>query len=203
MTRLTTTFGCLGVCLALVCSGCGDDKDVVKEMPQPDAGGGEPLPSSCFIIGASFVQCYDNWPLFECVPPNHYVQGKLCADEGLCQDACSGTWLECTRARTTCPPPPPTASSECKKVCDYIFDCRDGDWFMFTERIDPENCPFACDNWDPNRIDCALRQDCITLSGPIPACFYVPNKACDDCLDACRGLPGCCTGAGCICESDC
>ncbi len=26
---------------------------------------------------------------------------------------------------------------------------------------------------------------------------------CDQCLSACRGLPGCCTGEGCICESSC
>ena len=26
---------------------------------------------------------------------------------------------------------------------------------------------------------------------------------CERCLQACRGLPGCCMGEGCICESDC
>jgi len=26
---------------------------------------------------------------------------------------------------------------------------------------------------------------------------------CQDCLDSCRGLPGCCTGTGCICDSEC
>jgi hypothetical protein len=29
------------------------------------------------------------------------------------------------------------------------------------------------------------------------------GDACSACLDACRGLPGCCTGEGCICQSDC
>jgi len=29
------------------------------------------------------------------------------------------------------------------------------------------------------------------------------NSACDDCLDTCSGLPSCCTGTGCICESSC
>lgn len=28
-------------------------------------------------------------------------------------------------------------------------------------------------------------------------------SACDTCLSSCRGLPGCCTGCGCICESAC
>jgi hypothetical protein len=29
------------------------------------------------------------------------------------------------------------------------------------------------------------------------------GDACSACLDSCRGLPGCCTGEGCICQSDC
>jgi hypothetical protein len=29
------------------------------------------------------------------------------------------------------------------------------------------------------------------------------QSACDECLDTCSGLPSCCTGTGCICESSC
>jgi hypothetical protein len=29
------------------------------------------------------------------------------------------------------------------------------------------------------------------------------RSACDSCLSTCRGLSGCCSGVGCICESDC
>lgn len=30
-----------------------------------------------------------------------------------------------------------------------------------------------------------------------------PNVACSNCLAACRGLPGCCTGTGCLCDDEC
>jgi len=30
-----------------------------------------------------------------------------------------------------------------------------------------------------------------------------PSKACTDCLSACQGLSGCCSGSGCICEGPC
>jgi len=31
----------------------------------------------------------------------------------------------------------------------------------------------------------------------------IGTPACSDCLSSCQGLPGCCTGAGCICEDVC
>ena len=27
--------------------------------------------------------------------------------------------------------------------------------------------------------------------------------ACSECLDTCHGLPGCCTGEGCMCDDEC
>jgi hypothetical protein len=40
---------------------------------------------------------------------------------------------------------------------------------------------------------------------PAPPTTPVPTDPdeCGNCLDACRGLPGCCTGEGCICQGAC
>ncbi len=44
-------------------------------------------------------------------------------------------------------------------------------------------------------------QQCV----PLDVCGYTGNaaSACDDCISGCQGLPSCCTGCGCVCESEC
>jgi hypothetical protein len=59
-----------------------------------------------------------------------------------------------------------------------------------------------CDGVCTASNQCGANQVCTSGS-----CVARPSggggTACTQCLDACRGLPGCCTGTGCICDSDC
>jgi hypothetical protein len=186
----------MALALATILAGCGASSGTPHDVTVAARH------DACFISG-SLTQCYDDWALFDCVSPNRYVQDTTCAQQGLCQDACSGTWLDCSDAATTCPPPTSPPSSTCISVCAHIFDCRQGAWFYFLQRVDADNCPSLCSGWDATRIECIQRQSCPYLSGATPACLSTPNKACDDCLASCRGLSGCCTGEGCICQSQC
>lgn len=182
--------------LAAALAGCGQSSGTA-----PDAAV-EQRHAVCFIAG-TLTQCYNDWPLFNCVSPNRYVQDTTCGGQGLCQDACSGTWLECSVAETTCSPPAPTPSSTCTELCKRLFECRGGQPFSFMQRVDADNCPSICDGWSSNLIECVQRMSCPYLSGAFPACLSVPNKECDRCLESCRGYSGCCTGEGCVCQSAC
>lgn len=58
-----------------------------------------------------------------------------------------------------------------------------------------------CDGVCTSSSQCGANQMC--SSGHCVARPSGGSGACSACLDACRGLPGCCTGVGCICDSEC
>lgn len=57
----------------------------------------------------------------------------------------------------------------------------------------PDGCGGNCGTCPPGR-ECSISGQCIDSSSSDP---------CRECLETCRGLPGCCTGCGCICEEEC
>jgi hypothetical protein len=56
-----------------------------------------------------------------------------------------------------------------------------------------DGCGGSCGTCPPGKT-CSTSGTCIDVGSGDP---------CSNCLSACHGLPGCCTGCGCICESAC
>jgi len=57
----------------------------------------------------------------------------------------------------------------------------------------PDGCGGSCGTC-PAGETCSMSGKCIDESSEDP---------CTECLESCRGLPGCCTGCGCLCEEEC
>lgn len=103
---------------------------------------------------------------------------------GSCAPAPWGSW---TTSSTSCPVPDPCATRYGCETCVALagcaycassFTCRS------TTSIAPNDQ--TCSDWRFSAASCTAN----------------PN-ACSDCLSACRGLSGCCTGTGCICDGPC
>lgn len=74
----------------------------------------------------------------------------------------------------------PTGAAACIGLCASRQCGQDG-------------CGSSCGRCEANR----------TCESGVCRAQSTVSPACDSCLDACSGLPSCCTGCGCICESDC
>lgn len=57
----------------------------------------------------------------------------------------------------------------------------------------PDGCGGSCGTCPPGKT-CSTAGTCIEIGSGDP---------CSDCLSSCKGLPGCCTGCGCLCEDEC
>lgn len=61
----------------------------------------------------------------------------------------------------------------------------------------------SCSPDFPQRTQYEVRAPPISMGGQAGTGGTSSMSACDTCLSTCRGLSGCCSGVGCICESDC
>lgn len=181
----------------------------------------EPKPTACMIAGGSFEQCYNGWPLPLCTPPNQFLLDQTCADQGLCRDSCSGTWVPCDMARSALDcVPSGTGNSNEGEGCSSDSSCGAG--LVCRHYLENTSNEKRCVRPCATHADCpgVKPPDFATafnacdfcgthVSQPVCVPFTIcgigvpPSDACNNCLDACRGLPSCCTGEGCMCDSDC
>jgi hypothetical protein len=135
----------------------------------------------------------------------------VCGNIGAC-DGCGGNscptaptrrplGYPCTTASDcdvglTCAGPLGVTSKECSKPCTTHADCTGLHDANGTPYRSCHNCTYSVGShtYTAGNI-CVRTLVCGATSGG--------GAACAACLDACRNLPSCCTGVGCICESDC
>jgi len=76
-------------------------------------------------------------------------------------------------------------------ICDN--SCNECKSNCIGKECGPDGCGGSCGSC-PSGEKCSAAGKCISESSGDP---------CTECLNSCRGLPGCCTGCGCICEDEC
>lgn len=100
---------------------------------------------------------------------------------------------------------PPDSCGITGAPCTLRSDCCANN--LCVDFGDSVTCARSC----TNDSDCFGDSCCVSLEGGgsacAPASFCDPQTSdpCGDCISSCSGLgiPGCCTGAGCICEDEC
>ncbi len=128
---------------------------------------------------------------------------KTCSDQGGLTTPSGACILPCTN------------NSDCAaedKTCRWGMWCMDycygpGECEAGLECHQPGNigtCDIPCDPSCPATWDCAEDGLDDGYFRCLPPNLFGPNsKGCKDCLDGCKGMPSCCSGCGCVCESQC
>jgi len=108
--------------------------------------------------------------------------GISCVRNSDCNTGCCSPidgYLQCSPGMFCGPSTGPGSGCGCQQrfdLCETDSDCVAGDRCFHETGLDS---PLRCYG---------------TFSG---------GDTCSDCLDACRGLPSCCTGEGCMCDTEC
>ena len=154
---------------------CPDYAGAQFELPTGGGGTSDPwLAGSCGALGATQA------PSGACV-----LGCKTNAD-------CPGSGMSC-----------PSAWKICRKTsCQKAADCGPG-WDCVSVGL----CVIPCTTpTSGGSSQCPSSWPC-KASGTDGTWCTAPSglasKACSDCLSTCKNLPGCCTGCGCMCESEC
>jgi hypothetical protein len=205
--------GLIGLCAA-ACSGSGgsvDDPETEPEAGAPPApsGSGDEGPNCPF---AGELAEYDldevileveteySMPGVDDAPPVTVRFDSTRAVESL--QLGDGDPIPCTRAENVE-----------GLYNDLFYPCNDGKPDFCRECFDTYTCGDCQYYFGNNPLSdgfiWALTDDCTETHYDVA--FRDPNSTpdppdpdeCSSCLSACRGLPACCTGTGCICDSDC
>jgi hypothetical protein len=117
------------------------------------------------------------------VPPTLHPLGYPCASASECEAG-----LTCAAMGS--------AKKECSERCTTHADCAG--------LHDAAGTPYrSCHNCTYSIGDNTYTATNICVRGTVCGAGGGTTDACTECLDACRGLSSCCTGVGCICDSDC
>jgi len=134
------------------------------------------------------------------------------------EETCAQTAVTCQDAQTEVGCDRATNSwylVDCEGACvsryyDRAIGCREGFGCICEGTRLVGDTPVACTSFGGfcnNSEFCCTGLSCVWRynggDSYISCDFSVSNPACDQCLATCRGLPGCCTGTGCLCESEC
>lgn len=112
---------------------------------------------------------------------------ELCASDAEC-----GEGLACLRLFGN-----PANEPRCLERCAQHSDCTGRTQPGFST---PWLACWSCDDPGyggppaPGEAHCVVPLVCGAQPSPV---------ACNQCLASCRGLPGCCTGTGCLCDAEC
>lgn len=85
------------------------------------------------------------------------------------------------------------------QVCDSDADCCASEACFAFGGLERARCSGRCGIDGDCETDCCQNGRCV----PADYCAEPEPDPCSDCLESCRGLPSCCTGVGCICDSAC
>lgn len=156
-------------------------------------GGGDPAPANgaCAIQWASGDFCTvttashcSGWAAGLSGGSHTYRQGGTCQELGYAF-ACSDGYLH----RTACTSGGCSSQATCA-ACAAVSSCG---WCATTGQCQSGTSAGpssgSCANWD------WVSSACGGGGGG--------GDACSACLSSCRGLPGCCTGTGCMCDAEC
>lgn len=181
-----------------------------RDAPEVEGARGEPevYPTRACVLAGSCGICYDDEQCWEgygegscpswLVEPT-FTMGQTCPEVGYPVNCSGQNKFE----------PPGTG---CPVECSHDWEC-------------PGTCCTASGTcaasagWCGGSTPCGVSGDVCSPSKP--CCSGLTCKAavckaggsggsggsggdaCSECLDTCKGLPGCCTGSGCMCDDEC
>ena len=131
-----------------------------------------------------------------CSPVCHDITDDC--NSGCCEELNNGA-SACTPDGSFC------ACSGQGEHCDSRWDCcgftSDK---VYCVRFDTVvACTRSCSVDSDCPSDCCVPLDTGELVCALDDSFCSSNDACAECLEACHGLPACCTGTGCMCDDEC
>ena len=178
---------------------------IADELPSvvqaaPELGEG---PSKTFRFEAGLLVSFDGHDCIPCAPdpPNTSADYtvSICAQTYHCGVDCSVSIASTSIPPTGKPDPSWEGSASCPTYTSYYLGASDA-----VPTCTPHCSGKSCgDNGCGGSCgSCTAGATCVAGSCSSPSSGGGAS-ACSNCLSSCSGLPGCCTGSGCICESAC